>query len=171
MQVLPQWLFFLPEPNHRAASKPSGYNMTCRGVARQGEDGRPHTPLINLINLIILMQASRPRRLHTPAVIKLPAYPCGNSSPRAKPHSDIATPRGIPWRPHHHLISLISLMQAPRPRAFAHRRRRHQVARHTPAVNLRIALPSGNSSPEPNHTAAGKPTGYTVAPLYTVTLC
>ena len=30
-----------PEPYHTAASKPSGYNMTCRGVARQGEDGRP----------------------------------------------------------------------------------------------------------------------------------
>ena len=32
---------FSPAPYHTAASKPSGYNMTCRGVARQGEDGRP----------------------------------------------------------------------------------------------------------------------------------
>ena len=33
---------FSPEPNQTAASKPSGYHMTCHGVARQGEDGRPY---------------------------------------------------------------------------------------------------------------------------------
>ena len=31
-----------PEPNQTAAGKPSGYHMTCHGVARQGEDGRPY---------------------------------------------------------------------------------------------------------------------------------
>ncbi len=63
--------FASPEPPRTAASNPSGYNMTCRGVARQGEDGRPYTLLIILIILMILMQASRQRRQHTPAVIKL----------------------------------------------------------------------------------------------------
>ena len=39
--------FASPEPPCTAASKPSGYNMTCRGVARQGEDGRPQYPSHN----------------------------------------------------------------------------------------------------------------------------
>ena len=39
--------FASPEPPRTAASKPSGYNMTCRGVARQGEDGRPQSPSHN----------------------------------------------------------------------------------------------------------------------------
>ena len=37
------------------------------------------------------MQASRPRRQHTPAVIKLPRIPNGIFSPRAKPHCDRQT--------------------------------------------------------------------------------
>jgi len=44
-------------------------------------------------------------------------------------------------------------MQASRPRRHAYRRC-HQVALHYPTVNLPVALPSGNSLPEPNQTAA-----------------
>ena len=46
--------------------KPPGYHMTCHGVARQGEDGRPHHCLIGLISLISLMQASRHRAFAYP---------------------------------------------------------------------------------------------------------
>ncbi len=71
--------------------------------------------------------------------------------------------RGLPRRspsgrrraPHHHfisLISLISLMQAPR------RRNTHT----TVAIKQAKHYPCGTSSPEPNHTAACKPTGYIV---------
>ena len=70
-------------------SKPSGYNMTCRGVARQGEDGRPHHHLINLISL---MQASHPRSTHTPVAIKQVEHTPVATLPPQKP-------RGIPTHP------------------------------------------------------------------------
>ena len=77
---------FSPEPNQTATSKPTGYTEACRGVAHQGEDGRPHTPLINLTVPTSLMQAPRPRtfayrRCHQ----KSPAYPCGTSTPEPTP--------------------------------------------------------------------------------------
>ena len=58
-----------PEPGRTAASKTTGYNMTCRGVARQGEDGRPHLCQTGQTSQT---EASRQRRLHTPVAIKLP---------------------------------------------------------------------------------------------------
>ena len=67
-----------PEPNHTATGKPTGYHMTCHGVARQGEDGRTHHHFISLISLIRLLQASRPRKQHTAVTIKKNrSYPCG----------------------------------------------------------------------------------------------
>ena len=58
---------FSPEPYQTAVGKPKGYIVT------------PHSPLINLIILIILMQASRPRNTHTAAANKAkkgcPVYP------------------------------------------------------------------------------------------------
>ena len=59
-----------PSPTTQRHRKPSGYHMACRGVARQGEDGRTHHHFISLISLISLMQASRPRNTHTAAAIK-----------------------------------------------------------------------------------------------------
>jgi|GEM_PF-6873723 len=44
------------------------------------------------------MQASRPRRLHTPVAIKKPALPIGTSITRTQTHSGTANPRGIQGR-------------------------------------------------------------------------
>ncbi len=89
---------FRPSHSRLRYCKPTGYHMTCHGVARQGEDGRTHHHFISLISLISLMQASRPRCPHTPAVIKLPAYPCGNSSPEPN-HRAASKPTGYPVTP------------------------------------------------------------------------
>ena len=87
MQVLPQWFIFLPEPNQTAASKPSGYHMTCRGVARQGEDGRTH-----LVRQVRQVRQVRLKR-HANAT-RIPPQPSSKPSttlrqlcPRAKPHN------------------------------------------------------------------------------------
>ncbi len=61
-----------PEPNQTAASKPTGYHKTCRGVARQGEDGRTHLCQTGQTSQTSQTKASRPRRLHPPVAIKLP---------------------------------------------------------------------------------------------------
>ena len=132
MQVLPQWLFFYPEPPHTAASKPSGYNMTCRGVARQGEDGRPHHHLISLISLISLMQASHHRRQHTAVAIKLPAYPTVTLRPR---HTTLRQSKPTGYNETHPPSSYKSYKSYESYASVAtpqHAYRRcHQVARHT----------------------------------------
>ena len=60
-----------PEPSHTVASKPSGY--TCRGVVRQGEDGRPLLGQTSQTGQTNLMQASRHSNTHTAVAIKLPS--------------------------------------------------------------------------------------------------
>ena len=79
-----------PEPNQTAVSKPTGYHMTCHGVARQGEDGRPHHHCIGLISLISLMQASRPRNTHTAVAIKLPSL---TPTATLRPDPNLTAPR------------------------------------------------------------------------------
>ena len=65
-----------PESFPTAASKPTGYHMTCHGVARQGEDGR--TLLIRQVRH--KRHAAAPRTPPLPS--SCPALPCGNSAPK-----------------------------------------------------------------------------------------
>ena len=111
-----------PEPNHTAAQQTHGVS---HGLPRRSPSGRRRahpscqTGQTGLTGLTGQTQAPHPRNTHTTAAIKLP---CITLTVNLRPsHSPLrqANPRGILWRPHHHfisLISLISLMQAPRPR-------------------------------------------------------
>ena len=85
-------------------------------------------------------------------------YPTANLPP-GQPKQRHRQTHGVSHGAHHNLISLISLislMQAPHPRNT-----------HT-AVAIKQAkhYPCGNFSPEPNHTAAGKPSGDHMTPSF-----
>ena len=130
--------------------------MTCRGVARQGEDGRPHLCQTGQTSQTGQTQASRraqtayPRcyqvAKYYPAVILRAAYPCDNFG-----HSNSAWQRrfAVPRR----------AAQLVRIGTDVYGERGRCMRCITPAVTLRAAIPSDKSLPKPNHTAAGKPSG------------
>ena len=120
-----------PEPFQTAALQTHGYteaHPSCQ-TGQTGQTGQT--------------QAPRHRNTHTTAAIKLPCITLTVNFRPSQTTQRHANPRGITWRPHHHFISLISLiglMQAPR-----HRNTQTAVAikkaLHIPAINLPVALP------------------------------
>ena len=138
-----------PEPLHTVASKPTGYYMTCRSVARQGEDGR--APILSIKSTWSISKRRAPATRISPQPSSCQAYPCGLSSPEPLPAA-LRKPTEYPVA-HHFSVRFRThpFFIVPRPRNT-----------HTPAT-IKQALPRGTSSPEPNHTAASKPTGYPAA--------
>ena len=79
-----------------------------------------------------------------------------------------ANPRGITRRPHHHLIgliSLISLMQASRPRRQADHRC-HQVAQHYPGGVSALHYPGGKSCARAKPDSGRQTHGERDAPIF-----
>ena len=120
MQVLPQWLFFLPAPNQTAACKPTGYTVAHQFVRQ--------------------VRQVRHKRHATadcaPPLLSGKQTPPAHQHPRPTPHRQ-ANPRGIQWRPHTPLknsqkfpkIPKISHASATPPPPARHRC--HQKARAT----------------------------------------
>ena len=97
----------------------------------------------------LAFQVSPPLPPHTPAAHLLP----GPYQTAAQ-----ANPRGITWRPHHNLISLISLiglMQAPRQRRL-HTAVAIKQAQHYPTANLPPRA-NPNSAPQTHGVYRGLP--------------
>ena len=144
MQVLPQWLFFYPSQTTQRYSKPTGYIVTppscqTRQTCQTGQT-----------------QASRPRNTHTAVAIKQAKhYPCGNSSLEPN-HTAACKPTG-------YIVTHQLVRQVRQVRQVRHKR--HAAATCTPPQPSSCpAYPCGKSSPEPNHTAACKPSGYHMTP-------
>jgi len=131
--------FSSPRAKPQRHHKPSGYTEACRGVARQGEDGRTHlaqTSQTGLTGLTGLTQAPRSRAPQTAVAIKQ-AYPTGISA-AAPNQTATRKPSGYPWA---HPSSFYKSYKSYKSYASAtppqHAyRRSHQAALHTPAVNL-----------------------------------